>query len=202
VRFLRLDLSAYGPFTGRQLEFEPDAGLQVVYGPNEAGKSTTLRALSGLLFGIPERTTDAHVHAMAKLRIGATLEASDGRRLALVRRKGRKATLADPDGRPLGDDVLAPFLRGLTRERFLTTFALDHETLRSGAEALLAGRGSVGESLFDAGLGGPGVRRVLQGLEEEAASIFAPKAQQRSLNVAVRRSRSARSSACEERAAT
>lgn len=186
MRFRELDLLAWGPFTERRLVFDDAPRLQVVFGPNEAGKSTTLRALGGLLFGIPERTGDAHVHPMSRLRIGAVLEASTGERLTLVRRKGRKATLTDADGRPLADDELAPFLRGLTRERFLTTFALDHETLRSGAEALLAGRGSVGESLFDAGLGGPGVRRVLNELEDEAARIFAPKAQQRSLNAAVR----------------
>ena len=192
MRFRRLDLLAFGPFTERRLTFDEPAGLEVVYGPNEAGKSTTLRALAGVLFGIPERTSDAHLHPMKKLRIGAALESAGGQHLELVRRKGRKSTLADPDGRSLADDVLAPFLRGLTRERFLTTFGLDHETLRSGAEALLAGGGSVGESLFDAGLGGPGVRRMLAELEDEAASIFTPTAQQRSLNTAVRTFREAR----------
>ena len=39
-------LLAYGPFTDKILDFSDGGfGLHVVYGPNEAGKSTALRAL-------------------------------------------------------------------------------------------------------------------------------------------------------------
>ncbi|MEZ5578220.1 MAG: AAA family ATPase [Candidatus Competibacteraceae bacterium] len=67
--------------------------FHVIYGPNEAGKSTTLRALIGLLFGIEERTADDFVHSKPNLRIGAALATADAGRLAIMRRKGRKQTL-------------------------------------------------------------------------------------------------------------
>ena len=52
MRLDRLDLLAYGHFTNRApLDFSPPALLHVVYGPNEAGKSTTLAAVSDLLYG-------------------------------------------------------------------------------------------------------------------------------------------------------
>lgn len=55
MRLKRLDLTRYGNFTGRSIDFgekpqgQPD--LHIVYGPNEAGKSTALAAFLDLLFG-------------------------------------------------------------------------------------------------------------------------------------------------------
>ena len=49
MRLDRLDLVAYGPFTNVSIDFDQAAGLHVVFGPNEAGKSTALDALSDLL---------------------------------------------------------------------------------------------------------------------------------------------------------
>ena len=54
MKIAHLYLKAYGAFSGRRLDFDngDGANFHVIYGPNEAGKSTTLRALTGLLFGI------------------------------------------------------------------------------------------------------------------------------------------------------
>ena len=54
MRLATLRLTAFGPFTDRDLELG-ESDFQLIYGLNEAGKSTALRALSGLFFGIPER---------------------------------------------------------------------------------------------------------------------------------------------------
>ena len=59
MRLLRLDLKAVGPFTGVSLDLSAGThGLHLIYGPNEAGKTSTLRALSHLLLGFPLRTPD------------------------------------------------------------------------------------------------------------------------------------------------
>src|SRR5690606_1264514 len=54
VRFRTLRFAPFGPFSDFALELDP--GVNLVFGRNEAGKSTALRAVRGLLFGIPERT--------------------------------------------------------------------------------------------------------------------------------------------------
>ena len=50
MRILRLELLRYGRFTDRVLNFRQNAGLHLVYGPNEAGKSSSLAAIGDLLF--------------------------------------------------------------------------------------------------------------------------------------------------------
>ncbi|WP_437711091.1 AAA family ATPase [Sorangium sp. So ce448] len=196
MKILELHLLAFGPFTDLRLDFSsPSPGLHVVYGPNEAGKSTALRAIRGLLYGIPHITPDAHLHHNTDLRVGGRLAGRGDAALALVRRKGRVKTLRDPDDNPLDDAALAPVLGGVTEELFRTSFGLTHETLRQGAEALLQGKGDVGQSLFGAGLGGPGLHELLTTLRQEADEIFTPQARTRPLNEAIKAFEAARNGA-------
>ncbi|WP_437875637.1 AAA family ATPase [Sorangium sp. So ce513] len=196
MQILELHLLAFGPFTDLRLDFSaPSPGLHVIYGPNEAGKSTALRAIRGLLYGIPHITPDAHLHHNTDLRVGGRLAGRGGAALALVRRKGRVKTLRDPDDNPLDDGALAPLLGGVTEDLFRTSFGLDHDTLRQGAEALLQGKGDVGQSLFGAGLGGPGLQQLLTTLRQEADEIFTPQARTRPLNEAIKAFEEARSRA-------
>ncbi|MFN9912901.1 MAG: AAA family ATPase, partial [Pirellulaceae bacterium] len=52
LRFERLDLIAFGPFSQRSVDFSNSAtGVHFIYGPNEAGKSSMLRAITDLLYG-------------------------------------------------------------------------------------------------------------------------------------------------------
>jgi uncharacterized protein YhaN len=52
IRLTRVRLEQVGPFAEKELTF--DAGLNVVVGPNEAGKSTVARAILAVLVGDPE----------------------------------------------------------------------------------------------------------------------------------------------------
>ena len=53
MRFLTVQLQAFGPFTNAHLDLSGgDHGLHLVYGSNEAGKSSSLRAITDLLYGI------------------------------------------------------------------------------------------------------------------------------------------------------
>ncbi len=196
MRICELDLIAWGPFAGVRLGFDrggDPGGLHVIYGPNEAGKTTTLRAVRALLHGVPVRTVDAHRHRMPKLRIGARLRNAAGAEIEIRRRKGKKQTLLDADERPIPEATLRDrFLGGVSAELFASMFGIDHDALRRGARALLEGGGEVGESLFDAGLGGPGVHRVLRELQAEAAQLYSRGAQKKPVNLALRELREAR----------
>ncbi len=191
MRLLELQLLAFGPFSGTVLDFGGRPALQVIYGPNEAGKSTALRAITGMLYGIPVNTADAHSHPMPDLRIGAHLAAADGTEMHFIRRKGIKNTLLDGEENAVEDGALKRFLGGVSEPLFRVVFGLDHLTLREGAEALLCGGGDVGESLFDAGVGGRGIHRLLEALRREADELFKPRGSTPKLNEALRAFRDA-----------
>ncbi|HUR28820.1 MAG TPA: AAA family ATPase, partial [Planctomycetota bacterium] len=187
MRLLRLRLLAFGPFTNLDLDLSSSGPhVHIIYGKNEAGKSTALRAITGLLYGIPRNTPDAHVHRMPELRVGGTLSGADGVLLDVVRRKGKDNTLLDREGRPLDESTLTRLFGGVAQEQFLGMFGLDHESLRRGGEALLLGRGHVGESLFGATMAGGELHRVLRDLAAEADALFTPKGHTRPLNEALR----------------
>lgn len=178
MRFLELILRAYGPFTDFEIDLSNgNHGLHLLYGPNEAGKTSTLRAIRVLLHGFDHKTSDDFVHAKGDLRVGARMRRSDGKELVCFRRKGRKNTLLDADGAPLDEALMTPFISGVTADLMSNAFALCHQNLVEGGKALVEGHGAVGESLFAAGLGAGKLRELLRALEEESSGLFRPRGQ-------------------------
>ena len=193
MRLLTLELERYGPFTGRTISFSPDANLHVVFGQNEAGKSSALAAITDLFFGIERQTRFDFVHDARELRIGGTVVAKDGRSLTFRRRKGNKDTLVGVQDEAIGEDSLAPFLGTMTREVFCNAFGLDADALRRGAEDMLKSEGEIGASLFAAASGLRGLSELRRHLENEATSIFAARASKdRKFYIALRRFEEAR----------
>ena len=185
MRIDELNLAAFGPFTDRVLAFG-DNGLHIVYGPNEAGKSSALRGLKALLYGIDERTLDNFLHANDKLRIHGLLRTSDRQELAFIRRKGRKNTLLTPDGEALDEQVLVPFLQGVTAELFETLFGIDHQALVQGGQEILEQKGEVGQALFSAALGSHALHSILAELDVEADGLFRPRGSTQTINSALK----------------
>ncbi len=174
MRILSLGLDRFGPFTGRTLAFRGDARLHVVYGRNEAGKSSSLAAVTDLLFGIERSTAWDFQHAGKDLLLQATVADRAGVTLTFQRRKNRPV-LSAPDGAVLPDDVLAPFLGGITRDVFRRAFGLDAEALRRSAEELQKSDGELGAALLSAGSGLRGFTALRKELDAEADTIFAPR---------------------------
>ncbi|MEJ2680954.1 MAG: AAA family ATPase [Gammaproteobacteria bacterium] len=185
MKIRTLYLTAFGPFTERALTFEAP-GLHIVYGPNEAGKSSALRGLKALLYGIDERTLDNFIHSNDKLRIGGHLETADHRELVFVRRKGRKNTVLSSEGKAMDEKALAPFLHGVTPELFASLFGIDHQALVQGGNEILEQKGEVGQALFSAALGSHALHAVLNELDESAKILFLPSGSKPLINAAIR----------------
>ncbi|BAP56354.1 hypothetical protein THII_2057 [Thioploca ingrica] len=188
MKILRLELAAFGLFTNKILDLSAgNPGLHILYGANEAGKSTMRRALSHVLFGIPERTLDAHFHANEQLRVGAHLRNSHGEELICYRRKGRKNTLLDADNNPLDEtDFQTRFLGGMNEAQFTALFCFDHEQLRQGGNDLLSGGGAVGESLFEAGTGSLKIHDILTELDKQKEELFKARGTKPLLNQTIK----------------
>lgn len=177
MKILRLNLEAFGPFTNQEINLsDGDYGLHVIYGLNEAGKSSSLRAINAVLFGVPGRTSDNFLHDNSLLRVGSELVCKDGKKLSFVRKKGNKNTLITPnDEKPITDMELEYFLKGITEERFFSEFALDHDELVEGGNTFLSNKGNVGHSLFAAGHGLVGLQSFMDEISEQAGEIYSQK---------------------------
>lgn len=130
MRLRRLDLTRYGKFTDYSFDFgehvsgTPD--LHIVYGLNEAGKSTSLSAYLDLLFGIEERTKYGFLHQGKAMEIGACLE-FDGQLHKFKRVKQRSNSLLNEHGQPVNEALLSVALAGLTRDAYRMMFSLDDQ---------------------------------------------------------------------------
>ena len=184
MRLHRLDLTRYGRFTDHGLDFGPappdGPDLHIVYGPNEAGKSTLLNAWLDLVYGIEERSRYDFLHPKPALRVAARIEIA-GRVHEIARIKRRTATLIGPDGDALEEGLLAGALSGVGREAYRAMFSLDDATIESGGEAILESRGELGEMLFAASAGTAALGARLRAMAEEADAFHRPKAKKSEL---------------------
>ncbi|RZB37446.1 MAG: hypothetical protein SRB2_01220 [Desulfobacteraceae bacterium Eth-SRB2] len=187
MKILEFRLIAYGPFTDRGIDLSGgNQGLHVIYGPNEAGKSSALRALRNLLYGIPERSTDDFFHPYAKMRIGAAIQSGTGDVLEVVRRKGRRNTLRSGDDKTvIEESLLNKFLSGVDADLFVTLFGIDHADLVRGGKEIIRGGGSMGRLIFAAGSGASNLRGVQEQLKSEADGLFTPAGRKKKINEAI-----------------
>ncbi|NTU96598.1 MAG: AAA family ATPase [Chlorobiaceae bacterium] len=186
MKIKRLELKAFGPFTGRVLDFSSaQPGLHIVYGPNEAGKSSAMRALQALFFGFPLRTADNFLHQNPQLLVGGCLLGEDGGEFTFFRRKRNVKDLFDQHDDPLDPSALEPWLHNIEKELFLALYGIDHETLVMGGQGILDQQGEVGKALFSAAAGLASLKPLIDALEEEADSLFRPQASSRLINEAL-----------------
>ncbi len=184
MRIDALQLIAFGPFTSTVFDLSAGRqGFHLVYGPNEAGKSSALRALRQLLYGIPERSDDNFLHPYTKMRIGAVLKTAGGKTLEIIRRKGRAGTLRTADDTTVVEETeLQQLLQGVDADLFATMFGISHQDLVQGGKDIIQGGGDVGRLVFSAGSGIANLRGVQAELQEQADQLFRPSGQKPAIN--------------------
>ncbi|QOZ51535.1 AAA family ATPase [Bradyrhizobium sp. CCBAU 53338] len=175
MRLRKLGLRRYGKFTDAVIDFgECSAGasdLHIVYGPNEAGKSTAMSACMDLFYGIGHTSRFNFLHPYPAMRIEAELDIL-GTVRAFSRIKAPHNSLLDDAGNPVPDAVLLGELGGLDRGAYQTMFSLDDETLEAGGESILASKGDLGHLLFSATAGLADLSDRLGAARSEAESFF------------------------------
>jgi len=175
MRLNRLDLVRYGKFTDKRIDLgarpqdKPD--LHIIYGPNEAGKSTALAAFLDLLFGIDPRSHFNFMHPYATMRIGAILDLA-GEAKEFLRVKRPHNSLLDAGEQPISEAAILAELGGIDRESYRSMFSLDDETLAAGGEGILASKGDLGQLLSSASAGLADLSRSLTELRSEADGFY------------------------------
>jgi uncharacterized protein YhaN len=175
MRFEELTIERYGAFDARTLSLQDQPGLVVIYGLNEAGKTTWLSAISDFLYGVPQNSPHGQIFGNDQIRLGARLVLANGKRLSLRRRKGRGTTLTGLDSKAVDESVLLPVLGPTSKERFTTLFGLGHKDLRSGGERLMQADGDIGRLVVEAGGGLRTLLAAIDTLGADADKLFAPR---------------------------
>ncbi|HQZ64483.1 MAG TPA: AAA family ATPase, partial [Planctomycetaceae bacterium] len=172
MKIRQLHINRFGHFTDRDLVFQGD-GLQVIYGPNEAGKTTLLEFLRGLLFDFPARTP-YDFGGQGEMAGVATLELRDRRIVELRRRKGNKDKVAiklDGLATDLDDTGWLRLLDHADRGLFESAFAFGLDQLSQGEASLK--HESLQSALFGGGLGGTSSPdKVVAELSRQADVLF------------------------------
>ncbi len=175
MRIRKLGLRRYGKFTDGVIDFgERSAGapdLHIVYGPNEAGKSTAMSACMDLFYGIQHQSRFNFLHPYPTMRIEAELEIF-GTVRSFSRIKLPHNSLLDDAGNTVADAMLLGEFGGLDRNAYQTMFCLDDETLEAGGESILASKGDLGHLLFSATAGLADLSDRLGSAKAEAESFF------------------------------
>lgn len=175
MRLKRLDLTRYGKFTDYNVDFgesvpgTPD--LHVIYGLNEAGKSTLFAAWLDFLYGIETQSPFNFLHSYSTMRIGAALELSSGVR-EFVRIKRPQNSILDAHEQPVAENAILGELGGIDREAYRTMFSLDDDTLEKGGESILKARGDLGQLLFSGSSGLADLSHKIVDLRSEADSFY------------------------------
>jgi len=183
VKIRQLHINRFGHFHECDLVF-PGDGLQVIYGPNEAGKTTLLEFLRGLLFDFPARTP-YDFGDKGEMAGVATLELRDGRLVELRRRKGNKDKVSIKlDGQPtdLDDTGWLRLLDHADRGLFESVFAFGLDQLSQGEASLK--HESLQSALFGGSLGGTSSPdKVVAELSRQADDLFKKGGSKPAINV-------------------
>ncbi|MHB0980763.1 MAG: ATP-binding protein, partial [Thermoleophilia bacterium] len=151
-------------------------GLTAFLGPNEAGKSTLLAFLRGVLVGYPSKGAAAHYPPLNGGEHGGRvfLRGSDGEVIVERSVGSKEPRVVFPERIDHGDEVVRRLLGGVDAGLFNSVFAFsltELQDLRSLTEE------GVRDRIFSAGIAGAGrsARQAAGRLEKEASELLRPR---------------------------
>jgi uncharacterized protein YhaN len=178
MRFTDLDVSGFGVWSGLRLDsLSPQ--LTVIYGPNEAGKTTILECLRGVLYGFTPARRDRYLPPVHGGAGSGTVAAHLHRASYTItrcddgsRRPGG-VTVTGPDGSTQGQSQLDELLAGIAESAYTNVFCIG---LRELQELATLNDSDAAAWLFDlsTGLDGVSVSGVLGELRSSRTRLLSP----------------------------
>ena len=171
MRLCNLYLDSFGHFREASIDL-PDAPAVVFLGPNEAGKSTLLAFIRGVLFGFPTQYTAQHYPSLGRGE-GGRIVVSDqsGMRYTVERRTGASAgPWVTSSSGPVADaqPVLTRLTGGTSLDAFKNIYAFTLDELQSIAQLR-------DFDIYSAAQGAPGLSELLRSLGRKKEDIYRPR---------------------------
>lgn len=176
MRLLDLNIENYGVYTARHFDFS-GPGFRLIYGPNEAGKTTLLQLIREALFGFPHVSPYVFENHTGKLAATVRMEMRNGRRVRFRRQKGSKNTVTgevETTRQPVDDESLNDLLGRAGGPLFEHVFGFSLTELSAGEKSLQ--HANLTEALYGSGVGGlAGFQQLQQSLQDEHQKLFSPR---------------------------
>ena len=175
MRIRQIHIDGFGQFADKQ--FGPlERPVTVIYGPNEAGKSTLLEFVRRVLFGYPRRIGKVNAYpALAGGSYGGrtTIEGSDGRMYDVRRTKRRshseEVSLTLESGERLSETELTRLLGNHPRNVFEQVFAFTLDELYSDD---LLSKANVNSQIYSAGMGVTSLQDAMNAIDGSRNDLF------------------------------
>lgn len=170
-----IDIEGFGTWARQRFQLEPD--LNIILGPNEAGKSTLLHFIRSVLFGFERRGQASRYEPLSGETHGGRVLLQLDNDSYVVERIGGvsgpssgRVTIVDSQGARFGEEMLPNLLGGVTKELFYSIFAFGLWELEQ-LDSL--SRAEVNGIIFSAGIDTPvPIVQVEQALQKEADELF------------------------------
>ncbi len=177
MRLETLYLEGFGHF--HQYAIGPlDKDITVLYGPNEAGKSTLLAFIRAILFGFPARGRAQHYPPLSGGRHGGRIQLTDDVGLSytlerFVGQRGVQCQLRTGSGEVLQEAAELPGLTGhATLDLFSNVFAFSLDEIQT--EGLLS-NSEVASRIYSAGMGASQLPDFTRSLARRKNELFKPR---------------------------
>lgn len=186
LKIVRLHVEGFGRLEDVWHELSPK--LNVLYGPNEAGKSTLLGFVRGILFGFERQKSAFPRYEPERGPFGGELLVRVGQdEVWSVRREGSRKkvegllTVRGARGEPIPEARFQDALHGIDRELYFQVFAFGLSELASFEK--LAQSGTVSQALFSVGSrGAQWFRDAQQELARTSEGLWLPRGHKLPLN--------------------
>lgn len=191
MKVTELHIENYGVFGNLRLALE-GPGPHVIFGPNEAGKSTLLQLLREGLFGFASRSHPYAFDHAGRMAVNIRACLRDGRPISFRREKRNKSPVTgqfEDTGETINAERLLELLEHANSELYTHVFGFSLEELMQGEKSLEAAR--LEEALYGGAMGGiANFQHAQHSLQAEHESLFAPTAKKRPINELLTRIRS------------
>ena len=173
MKIHELYVEGFGPFS--ETAVGPfNSPITVIYGPNEAGKSSLLAFIRTVLFGFPTRGFATYYPPQSGGRHGGRVTISDGNgRPVVVERfeggKGGLLAVTGEDGAPLPDSTLAAIIGHAPPDLFSRVFAFSLDELQTGE--FLKDQ-SVNGHIYSAGMGASALPDSIKAIRSRKETLF------------------------------
>ena len=180
----RLEIYGYGKWIDQVFDF--DETLQLVYGQNEAGKSTVQSFIRSMLFGFPSKRRRVNqqnrYEPKENERYGGRLLLGDTPYGDIwIERTSKQFQIQQVDGTVLPERVLEEVLAGLDEKMFDSFYAFNLQNLQ---ELSNVGTDQLNDYFMSIGtIGSDQFLKIAKAYQKETDEMFRPTAQNRPLNV-------------------